>query len=520
MKNATDALDIVTVLTGNDMGTVRDAIAILHHSAEWDSRKQFATGGRVDADVFRMQKKAQLRVREEAQRAERAARQAEAEKAQRLRAASAAADQQRQAELRVREEAQRAERAARQAEAEKAQRLCAASAAADQQRQAELRVREEAERAERAARQAAAEKAQRLRAASAAADQQRQAELRVREEAQRAERAARQAAAEKARRLSAASAAADQQRQARADAEQLAEQLAGVQVGCGDLIWECEIGDDSWVAFDKEICTRLELGNRAYSSGGAAAPISFTRDGIKYTADFARMTQSRVGTGVERCIRRRVHKPAMVKSTVSCADELRAAPPTLGLHCAVGAVIRKIDEKLAGLGVGPSHPEYNHRFTLFLYTMPTCFKVLNDALRDRSGPRFDAWSPIRWHVDQALSAPSVPSVAADLYRGLDVPNIGAYKTNKRIHWSAFSSATSDPAVAKGFAATSGVVLKLKVYNAKDISRFSWFPQERELLLSPNMEFIVTKERHKSMQGALRGSYVIEMQQIPDATLWS
>jgi hypothetical protein len=423
---------------------VHDAIAALHPSAEWDSMKPFATGGRVDADVFRMRKKAQLRVREEAERAERAARQAEAEKARRLSAASAAADQQRQAELRVREEAERAERAARQAEAEKA------------------------------------------------------------------------------RRLSAASAAADQQRQARADAEQLAEQLAGVQVGYGDLIWECEIDDDSWVAFDKEISTRLELGYGAYSKGGgAAARVSFTRDGIKYTADFARMTQCRVGTGMERRIQRHVHKPAMVKSTVSCADELRAAPPALSLlHCKVGAVIRKIDEKLAGLGVGPSHPEYNHRFTLFLYTMPTCFKVLNDALRDRSGPRFDAWSPICWHVDQALSAPSVPSVAADLYRGLDVPNIGAYTTHKRIHWSAFSSVTSDPAVARQFASSSGVILKLKVYNAKNISQFSWFPQERELLLSPNMEFIVTKVLHTPTHGALRGSSVIEMQQIPDATLWS
>ena len=44
--------------------------------------------------------------------------------------------------------------------------------------------------------------------------------------------------------------------------------------------------------------------------------------------------------------------------------------------------------------------------------------------------------------------------------------------------------------------------------------------EGELLLSPNMEFLVTKERHMPSDGPLRGCNVIEMQQIPDDTLWS
>ena len=54
-----------------------------------------------------------------------------------------------------------------------------------------------------------------------------------------------------------------------------------------------------------------------------------------------------------------------------------------------------------------------------------------------------------------------------------------------------------------------------------VQPFSWFGNmEGELLLSPNMEFLVTKEQHMPSDGPLRGCNVIEMQQIPNDTLWS
>lgn len=48
-------------------------------------------------------------------------------------------------------------------------------------------------------------------------------------------------------------------------------------------------------------------------------------------------------------------------------------------------------------------------------------------------------------------------------------------------------------------------------NAKDIQRYSATPGEAELLLSPNMEFLVTKELLEPTEGPLRGCRVIEMQ---------
>jgi hypothetical protein len=67
----------------------------------------------------------------------------------------------------------------------------------------------------------------------------------------------------------------------------------------------------------------------------------------------------------------------------------------------------------------------------------------------------------------------------------------------------------------------GVVFAITVVNAKNIIPYSWFGDaEGELMLSPNMRFVVRRQRHRPPDGPLAHSWVIEMQQIPDQTLWS
>ena len=96
-----------------------------------------------------------------------------------------------------------------------------------------------------------------------------------------------------------------------------------------------------------------------------------------------------------------------------------------------------------------------------------------------------------------------------------------YTKESKIHWSGFSSTSVSPGVGQLFGGGGGVVFKLKVLNAKNVQPFSWFGgEEREMLLNPNMEFVVTKKLHKPADGPLEGCNVIEMQQIPNATLWS
>ena len=114
------------------------------------------------------------------------------------------------------------------------------------------------------------------------------------------------------------------------------------------------------------------------------------------------------------------------------------------------------------------------------------------------------------------------------YRGINgLPHLERYTDGSKIHWSGFSSTSSDAAAAAQFAAGGGIVFVLKVHNAKDIRPFSWFDAaEGEPLLSPNMEFLVTKELHDPTDEPLRslcaaeGCQAIEMRQIPSGALWS
>lgn len=76
-----------------------------------------------------------------------------------------------------------------------------------------------------------------------------------------------------------------------------------------------------------------------------------------------------------------------------------------------------------------------------------------------------------------------------VYRGTVSPEIikKEYYQGREIYWSSFSSTSKDEEVAKRFSGHEGVVFKIKVMNAKDISYFSAFA-EKEVLLPPSISF--------------------------------
>jgi hypothetical protein len=165
---------------------------------------------------------------------------------------------------------------------------------------------------------------------------------------------------------------------------------------------------------------------------------------------------------------------------------------------------------VGALPAGLTPAQLNRRFIFFAYTIESgIYGRLNQALRERHGPRFDAWAPYLWHLSQALRAlPSAPTTivyrcgavasllaavltemylctvcsgremlrrnGARLSSGLDAPNLDAYQLGRRIHWSGFSSTSTEPAVASRppfYHGPPGVVFRLKVHDAKDIQPF-------------------------------------------------
>ena len=88
--------------------------------------------------------------------------------------------------------------------------------------------------------------------------------------------------------------------------------------------------------------------------------------------------------------------------------------------------------------------------------------------------------------------------------------------------AASSGTTTSEAVAQKFAGIGGLVLKMDVQNGKNVQPYSWFgKEEAELVLSPNMEFIVEgypKALKKPYKYA--GRTYMDLVQLPTETLYS
>ncbi len=88
----------------------------------------------------------------------------------------------------------------------------------------------------------------------------------------------------------------------------------------------------------------------------------------------------------------------------------------------------------------------------------------------------------------------LPNVACDVFRGFPDKGIveREYKLGRPVQWGAFTSATTDFAAAKGFTdRAAGVIFKIAISSGRDINAYSFFPQEGEVLLSPNSRFVVS-----------------------------
>ena len=55
-------------------------------------------------------------------------------------------------------------------------------------------------------------------------------------------------------------------------------------------------------------------------------------------------------------------------------------------------------------------------------------------------------------------------------------------------------------IAKNFSTNTKLLFKIDIFNGKDIQEYSVISSEREILLHPNMNFIVTKEAYQIGNG--------------------
>ena len=211
-----------------------------------------------------------------------------------------------------------------------------------------------------------------------------------------------------------------------------------------------------------------------------------------------------------------------------CRLSLLLAGDALGvsrLQDIVEDVVNRLDQD----GIAVTDPEYNSRFAVYMYTCDAqylsqsqqFFAVLNTGLRARQDAWFRLWMPFMYYLTNALRI--LPDVETTVYKGMRMPsNVDKYDGTKKVHWSGFSSTTTDESIARTFAGVGGLVLKIDVQNGKNVQPYSWFgTDEAELVLTPNMEFIVCREGNAAKKPyVVNGITYIDLLQLPSETLYS
>jgi SpoVK/Ycf46/Vps4 family AAA+-type ATPase len=129
---------------------------------------------------------------------------------------------------------------------------------------------------------------------------------------------------------------------------------------------------------------------------------------------------------------------------------------------------------------------------------------LNDALRSDS---MDASQQARVNaINQALE--KLPPHRGMVYRGADLPVgvLDQYQRGAVVTEMAFVSTSLDPAVAHSSAFAGNVEFRIVSKTGRDISSFSTFPTEQEVLFPTGQQFFVVDRR----SDLATGRTIIEM----------
>ena len=215
-----------------------------------------------------------------------------------------------------------------------------------------------------------------------------------------------------------------------------------------------------------------------------------------------------------------------------CRMELLKASGSL-LVPRIEEIVEDVTSRLEQDGVKRDAADYNDRFAFYAYTYEAAFLkpdhqlyyLLNAALRAREDGKFKAWTPFIYYLNKALGG--LPNIVTTVYKGMrnTQKHAAKYDGTKRVHWSGYTSTSTDIKVAKKFAGPNGLILVIGVLNAKNVQAYSWFGKvESELMLSPNMEFQTSSgtEEHPEMgrRRIVDGRTYIDLTDIPGEKIYS
>lgn len=142
---------------------------------------------------------------------------------------------------------------------------------------------------------------------------------------------------------------------------------------------------------------------------------------------------------------------------------------------------------------------------VYIYSMEwsetSLYRVLNKALRSENRNDLKIWFKYLKLFDSALEL--LPSMSITLWRGISADVGASFKKNQIITWWSYNSCTSSVKVIENFlGSNSGSTLFLiEAINGKDISAYTQYPAEDEVMLPMGSTFRVKSDSLKEKNGS-------------------
>ena len=126
----------------------------------------------------------------------------------------------------------------------------------------------------------------------------------------------------------------------------------------------------------------------------------------------------------------------------------------------------------------------NESSAVYLYTMDASFyKILNQALRAKNLQALEPWFMFLKLFISALE--KLPSLQITVWRGISDNFCGSdFVTGQMCTWSSVNSCSSDVNVARFYVGHGGILFCINAIHGKDITEYSEFQGEREIILMP------------------------------------
>jgi len=153
----------------------------------------------------------------------------------------------------------------------------------------------------------------------------------------------------------------------------------------------------------------------------------------------------------------------------------------------------------------PNNLSHDEMFAIVMFThelRPQGKETENFYFQLKHTNNLDHFGGYLYYLQMAMS--HFEDKQMKVYRGVPLSNYDAveknYSKSQQISFSRYISATSDISLAHQAAENNGIIFEIHILTGKNITEYAFLKIKSEIILSPNMVFLVTEELHKEDDG--------------------